>query len=301
MTTTPERLRAVPPAPVPPSPPVTPPRRRRAVARPLLTYACALLLLAFVLGPLLWMLSTALKPRDEVFTTPPHWIPRAVTLSNFEQALTPTFLRFLGNSLLLCLATTVICIALAVLAGFTLSRPRGRSGRSVIVVVLVSQMLPQAVLLVPLYRSAERLGLLNSYAGLTVAYLTFTLPVAMWLLHGFLTTIPADLVDAAQVDGLSEFGAYVRVVVPLARPGIAATAAYVFFTAWQDFLFALVFLTDEDKRTLPLGVLAYVGQYTVEWGQLMAASTQLLLPILVVFALVQRNFIAGLTTGAVKG
>ncbi|GGO94414.1 carbohydrate ABC transporter permease [Wenjunlia tyrosinilytica] len=264
-------------------------------------YAAAALLAAFVLGPVLWMVVTALKPRDEVFTSPPHWIPHHPTFENFGAALDPTFLRFMGNSLLVCTGATLLCVALALLASYTLSRPSGRMRHSVLVVVLVSQLLPQAVLLVPLYRSAEELGLLNSYAGLVVVYLTFTLPVAMWLLHGFIAAIPAELEEAAQADGLSSFRAFLTVIVPLARPGIAATAAFVFFTAWQDFMFALVFLTDEAKRTLPLGVLGYMGQYTVQWGQLMAASTLLLLPIMALFVAVQRHFVAGLTVGAVKG
>lgn len=170
-----------------------------------------------------------------------------------------------------------------------------------IVAVLISQLLPPAVLLVPLYNTANTLGLLNSFPGLILAYLTFTLPVAIWLLHGFITSIPAELEESAQVDGLSSIRAYFKVIVPLARPGIAATAAYIFFTVWQDFMFALVFLTEQDMRTLPLGVLGYIGAYTVNWGQLMAASTMLLVPILVIFAFVQKQFIAGLTAGAVKG
>lgn len=275
-----------------------PPRRLLSRAG---VYAGAALLAAFVLGPVLWMVFTALKPREEVFTAPPHWLPKQPTFDNFSAALDPTFLRFLGNSLLVCVCATVLCVALALIASYALSRPSGRSRHSVLIVVLVSQLLPQAVLLVPLYRAAEGMGLLNSYAGLVVVYLTFTLPVAMWLLHGFISAIPADLEEAAQVDGLSSFRAFFTVIVPLARPGIAATAAFVFFTAWQDFMFALVFLTDEAKRTLPLGVLGYMGQYTVQWGQLMAASTLLLLPILALFVAVQRHFVAGLTAGAVKG
>jgi ABC-type glycerol-3-phosphate transport system permease component len=275
--------------------------RARRIWSSALSYLGALAVVVVVFGPLYWMLITALKPHAEVFTSPPRWLPQNPTLDNFAKAMNPQFLQFLGNSLLVSLATTIVCIGLAVLASYTISRPSGRSGRSVIVVVLISQLLPPAVLLVPLYRSAESLGLLNSYAGLVIAYLTFTLPVAIWLLHGFISSIPAELEESARVDGLSSFRAYFSVIVPLARPGIAATAAYIFFTVWQDFMFALVFLTDQDKRTLPLGLLGYIGQYTVDWGQLMAASILLLLPILVIFALVQKQFIAGLTAGAVKG
>jgi ABC-type glycerol-3-phosphate transport system permease component len=276
------------------------PRARRAWSV-VGSYGGALLIAVIVFGPLYWMLMTAIKPRAEVFTSPPRWFPENPTLENFITAMDPEFLRFLGNSLLVSLMTTLVCILLAVLASYTISRPSGKSGKSVIVVVLVSQLLPPAVLLVPLYSSAQSLGLLNSYAGLVIAYLTFTLPVAIWLLHGFISSIPAELEESARVDGMTPFRAFFAVIIPLARPGIAATAAYIFFTTWQDFMFALVFLTDADKRTLPLGLLGYIGQYTVDWGQLMAASTMLLIPILVIFGLVQKQFIAGLTAGAVKG
>lgn len=276
-------------------------RHLRATRSRLVSYGGGLAVAILVFGPLYWMVLTALKPKSEVFLSPPSWFPEQITFQNFIDALDPTFLQFLANSLLVSLATAVVCVILAVLASYTVSRPAGRSGKSVIVAVLVSQLLPPAVLLVPLYRSAESLGLLNSHVGLILAYLTFTLPVAIWLLHGFITSIPAELEEAAMVDGMSSFRAFFTVIVPLARPGIAATGAYIFFTAWQDFMFALVFLTDESKRTLPLGVLGYIGQYTVDWGQLMAASTLLLVPIILIFALVQKQFIAGLTAGAVKG
>jgi len=134
-----------------------------------------------------------------------------------------------------------------------------------------------------------------------VAYLTFTLPVAMWLLRGFFMSIPMELEEAARIDGLSEFAAFWRISVPLAKPGIAAVGIYVFFMAWQDFMYSLVFLTDESKRTLPLGVLGLIGSHTIEWGQLMAVSAVLLIPILLVFSFAQRYFIAGITAGAVKG
>lgn len=267
----------------------------------LISYGGAILLAVIVFGPLYWMINTALKPADEIFSSPPLWFPNNPTLSNFTDTLDPVFLQYVGNSLLVATATTVVCVLLALLASYAVSRPSGKSGKSVIVAVLISQLLPPAVLLVPLYKTADTLGLLNSFPGLILAYLTFTLPVAIWLLHGFITSIPAELEESAQVDGLSSFRAYFKVIVPLARPGIAATAAYIFFTVWQDFMFALVFLTDQDMRTLPLGVLGYIGAYTVNWGQLMAASTMLLVPILVIFAFVQKQFIAGLTAGAVKG
>jgi len=264
-------------------------------------YAGATALAVFVLGPVFWLITTSVKPRSEVFASPPRFFPSSLTFKNYADVLTSDTLRFFANSVVVCLGTTVMCLALSLLAAYTLTRTGARGRKPVLVVVLVSQLLPQAVLLVPLYRAADKLGLLNSLFGLMVAYLTFTLPVAMWLLRSFFMSIPIELEEAARIDGLSEFAAFWRINVPLAKPGIAAVGIYVFFMAWQDFMYSLVFLTDESKRTLPLGVLSLIGSHTIEWGQLMAVSAVLLIPILLVFSFAQRYFIAGITAGAVKG
>jgi len=274
---------------------------RRGLGRQAGVYVGAVALALFVLGPVFWLVTTSLKPRNEIFLSPPRFLPSEVTLSNYEDVLTGQTAQFFLNSVIVCLGTTTMCLFFALLASYTLTRTGARGRRPILTAIIVSQLLPQAVLLVPLYRSAERLGLLNSRFGLMIAFMTFTLPVAIWLLRGFLMAIPMDLEEAARIDGLSEFGAYWRVVVPLAKPGIAAVGIYVFFMAWQDFMFSLVFLTDASKRTLPLGVLSLIGSHTIEWGQLMAVSALLLFPILLVFTFAQRYFIAGITAGAVKG
>jgi ABC-type glycerol-3-phosphate transport system permease component len=274
---------------------------RRRATRQAGVYAGAAALAVFVLGPIFWLVTTSLKPRSEVFASPPKFLPGDLTFANYADVLTTDTMQFFANSVVVCLGTTVLCLIFSLLACFTLTRTGTRGRKPILVGVLVSQLLPQAVLLVPLYRAADTLGLLNSRFGLMVAYMTFTLPVAIWLLRGFVMAIPMELEEAARLDGLSEFGAYWRVIVPLAKPGVAAVGIYVFFMAWQDFMYALVFLTDASKRTLPLGVLALIGSHTIEWGQLMAVSALLLVPILLVFTFAQRYFIAGLTAGAVKG
>ena len=274
---------------------------RRRATRQAGVYAGAAALAVFVLGPIFWLVTTSLKPRSEVFASPPKFLPGDLTFANYADVLTTDTMQFFANSVVVCLGTTVLCLIFSLLACFTLTRTGTRGRKPILVGVLVSQLLPQAVLLVPLYRAADTLGLLNSRFGLMVAYMTFTLPVAIWLLRGFVMAIPMELEEAARLDGLSEFGAYWRVIVPLAKPGVAAVGIYVFFMAWQDFMYSLVFLTDASKRTLPLGVLALIGSHTIEWGQLMAVSALLLVPILLVFTFAQRYFIAGLTAGAVKG
>src|SRR5262249_16994198 len=143
----------------------------------------------------------------------------------------------------------------------------------------------------------KSLHLLNTHPGLMIAYLTFDLPVAIWLMRGFYVGIPRELEEAAQIDGATQFGAFLQITLPLAAPGILATAAYAFFMAWQDFMFALAFMSSNDMRTLPLGVLGYIGEHQTDWGKLMAASVLLMIPIFVIFAAVQRQFISGLTRG----
>lgn len=276
-------------------------RRWRTAGRRTGVYLAALALAAFLCGPLLWMVLTALKTRADVFTSPPTWWPRHPTLDNLASASTGQFAHSLLNSAVVCAGTTLLCMALSLLACYPLTRPglRGRSG--VLGTVLLSQLLPHAVLLVPIYRTASSLGMLNTRWGLMVAMLAFNLPVGMWLLRGYLSAVPTAVEEAARVDGLTQFRAYWTVVVPLATPGVLAVFALVLFTSWQDFIFAMVFLTDPDLNTTPLALLGFVGQHSVNWGLLMAASTIMMIPVVALFTLVQRHLMSGLAAGAVKG
>jgi len=264
-------------------------------------YLAALALAAFLIGPFAWMVSTAVKSRDEIFTTPPTWWPHAPSWDGFAAAASTDVLASFGNSALVCVGTTALCMVLALLACYPLSRTRVRWRGGVLGAILVSQLLPHAVLLLPIYRTARELGMLNTRWGLVVAMLAFTLPVGIWLLHGYLASVPMSVEEAARIDGLSQFSAYWRVTVPLALPGVSAVAVYVFFSAWQDFVFAMVFLTDPALGTTPLALLGLIGQNSVDWSVLMAASTIMMVPVVALFALVQRSFVGGLTAGAVKG
>jgi ABC-type glycerol-3-phosphate transport system permease component len=260
----------------------------------------ALVVAAFFACPLLWMLSTSFKKPNEFFTYPPHIVPASPTWANYRGVLTADFGRYFLNSFIVAGGTTVLALALAVLASYAFARLRFRGRRPLLGLLLVSQLVPLALILIPIYRLAQSLHLINSYIGLIVAYLTFALPVAIWLLYGFVGAIPRELEHAAMIDGHREIGAFFRVTIRLSLPGIAATGAFVFFAAWQDFMFALVFMTSNDHQTVPLGVLSFIGEHSVDWGRLMSASVLLMIPIFALFALVQRQFIAGLTAGAVK-
>jgi ABC-type glycerol-3-phosphate transport system permease component len=275
--------------------------RRRHWKTQLGVYVGVLAVIAFFSCPILWMISTSFKRPVEFFTFPPRLVPEDPTVENYTGVLTADFLRYFLNSFIAAGGTSVLALMLAILASYSFARVRFRGRNSLLALLLVSQLVPLALLLIPIYRLAQDLDLINTYGGLIVAYLTFTLPVAVWLLYGFVAAIPTELEEAAMIDGRSELGAFLHVTMPLALPGLAATGAFVFFAAWQDFMFALVFMTSDEKLTLPLGVLTFIGEHSVDWGKLMAASMLLMVPIFVLFALVQRQFIQGLTAGAVKG
>jgi ABC-type glycerol-3-phosphate transport system permease component len=272
-----------------------------AIPNRVLVALFALLVTVFYGTPLLFMISTSVKLPDAVFTTPPTLLPRAITLDNYRAILGLDYVRFFFNSLVVAAGTTVLALLFGIGSSYAFSRLHFRGRKPLLIAIILTQLLPLAVLIIPIYRIAHSLALLNTYPGLMVAYLTFDLPVAIWLMRGFYVGIPRELEDAAQIDGANAFQAFRQVTLPLAIPGIMATAAYCFFMAWQDFMFALVFMTDNDKRTLPLGVLSYIGEHQTDWGKLMAASVLLMIPVFVIFALVQRQFVSGLTRGAVKG
>lgn len=275
--------------------------RLRKRARPIATYLWVLAVLVPFLFPFAWMLSVALKRPDEIFVFPPNFLPRDPTLANFDKALSPVFLRYGWNSLLVAALTTAVAVFLAVLAGYAFSRLRFRGRRALLVTIIMTQVLPLAVLVVPIFAIMRSLGLIDTYRGLVIAYLTFTIPVAVWLLRGFFNAIPHDLEEAALVDGCTRLQAFVRVILPLSGPGVAATASWVFFVSWQEFMFALTLTIDRSMRTLPVGILDFVGEHVTDWGALMAASVLISLPVFVLFYFIQQQFVAGLTKGGLKG
>ena len=272
----------------------------RSAGRHTLVYAAVLAVLVLFLFPFAWMLSMALKPDAEIFAFPPTLIPKHPILSNFAVAIDPTFVRYGVNSLIVAAITTVVTVPVALLSAYSLSRLRLPGRRHIMAVIILTQLLPLVVLVIPIYQIMGDWHLLNTYFALIIAYLTFTVPVAVWLLRGFLVGLPAELEEAGQIDGCTRMGAFFRIVVPLTAPGISATATYVFFLSWQEFLFALTFMSG-TMETLPVGVLGYIGEHTTDWGLLMAASTLVCVPVFALFFFLQRQFIAGLVQGSIKG
>ena len=258
---------------------------------------------AVIIFPLFWMASTALKPHAETFAVPPTFLPIAPTLAHFRQLLTETnFLGYFLNSAIVATATTMLVIVVAVLGAYSLVRFRFFGRRVMAQLVLFTYLLPAVVLLLPLYLLLTALGLANSLAGLVVTYTTFALPFSLWLLRSFIAAIPIDLEEAAMVDGATRMQAFAFVVLPQALPGIISTALFSFILAWNEYLYALVFISVDDRKTLLAGVLTMLYQnQNVEWALLMAASVLMSVPVLICFAFLQRHLTAGFGAGAVKG
>lgn len=258
-------------------------------------------LAAFVLLPFFWMVSVSLKPATEPFAIPARLWPEAPTLENYVTAFRPEFRTYFLNSLIVSGASVFLTTSLGLLAAYTFSRAQLFLITGLMALVVVGQMIPHSAIIIPIYRMMRGADLLNTYASLIIAYVSVTLPVAIWMLRGFLLKLPISLEEAAAIDGAGPFRIFREIVVPLARPGIIATAVYVLIVTWQEFLFALSFTSTKDMRTLPVGLNDFIGQYGIRYGELMASSVMVSLPVIAVFFFLQRYFVAGLTAGAVKG
>lgn len=263
--------------------------------------ALQLLLAAFVLLPFFWMLSVSLKPVTEPFAIPARLWPQNPTLDNYVTAFRPEFRTYFLNSVIVSGATVAITVTLGLLAAYSFTRAKLMLITALMSLVVLAQMFPHAAIIIPIYKMMRGAGLLNTYAALIIAYVSVTLPVAIWLMRGFLAKMPEALEEAATIDGAGRLRVFLEIVVPLARPGIIATAVYVLIVTWQEFLFALSFTSTREMRTLPVGLNDFVGQYGIRYGELMASSVMVSVPVIAVFFLLQRYFVAGLTAGAVKG
>ncbi|GGI08412.1 carbohydrate ABC transporter permease [Egicoccus halophilus] len=265
------------------------------------TYLVAVLIGLFSVFPLFWMLLTSVKPRTEIVTRDPVFWPSSFAWDRYGDVLARGFTTYLANSLFIAVTVTLIGVLVAALAGYALARFDLPLKRYLLLVVLATQMFPVVVLLIPFFAVMRRLDLLDSYTGLIVTYMSFSIPLAIWILRGFFRGIPDELEDAALVDGCTRFGAMWRIVLPLAGPGIAACAIYVFIAAWNEFLFALTFTSSDAMRTLPVALQAFIGRDATDHGAIMAASTLFTLPVVVFFLFVHRRLTEGMANGAIKG
>jgi multiple sugar transport system permease protein len=253
--------------------------------------------------PLVWLLSTAFKSTQEIALGASGLIPDAPTLSNFSDAIERANLVDAGaNSLKVAVASTIFTVALALPAAYGLARFRTVLRPITLGWILVSQVFPTILVIVPLFLILKQFQLIDSLTGLTIVYVVFTLPFCLWMLIGFVSNIPRELEEAGAMDGAGRLRILVSIVFPLLRPGVVATALFAFISAWNEFMFALVLIQTPEKVTLPLTLSRFVGaEGQVQLGALAAASLLATIPSLVFFALIQRRLTSGLLTGAVKG
>ncbi|MEV5977623.1 carbohydrate ABC transporter permease [Streptomyces sp. NPDC052114] len=273
--------------------------KRTTRAAQYLALAAYLVFLAF---PFLWLISTAFKPARELGSLHPTWIPEDPTLENFRQAFDEQpLLRAAGNSLVAALSAALIAVVIATPMAYVMARHRNRVAKAATGWVVVSQAFPFVLIIIPLFLVLKNLHLINSLLGLIMVYVVWSLPFALWMLVGYVRAVPAELEEAAAVDGASKARTFVSVVAPLLAPGIVATAMFSFITAWNEFFFALVLLKTPEKQTLPVILNRFIGAEGVaDLGPLAAAAFLATIPSLVIFAIIQKRITGGMLAGAVK-
>jgi multiple sugar transport system permease protein len=268
-----------------------------------LQYLALCAYLVFLVFPLAWLVSTAFKGPREIARIHPHWIPRSPTLRNFSDAfgLQP-ILHSAGNSLLVAVCASAVTVLLAAPAAYAVARNRNAVSRGTLGWVLLSQIFPFILVVIPLFMVLIKLRLINSLTGLILVYVVWNMPFALWMLRSYVRAVPLALEEAAAVDGASRLRILVSVVFPLLAPGVVATALFAFINSWNEFFFALVLLKTPDKMTLPLVLIRFIGADGVaSLGPLAAASVLATVPSLLFFAFIQRRLTSGLLGGAVKG
>ncbi len=259
-------------------------------------------IMIFVLFPFYWVIITSFKTTTQISQRDSIFWPSPATLSQYEQLVfNSPFLMWLGNSLLVAALSTIISVAIAALAAYALTRLKFLGAGLLTTAILITYLLPGTLIFIPLYQTLSDMGLINSYGALLTTYPTFLVPFATWVLIGYFRSIPVELEEAAMIDGASRLYAFIRITLPLAAPALLSVALFAFTNAWNEFLFAFVFITSESLRTLPIGLQSMVVGDILPWGELMAASLLTAIPVAILYMYAQRFLVGGLTVGAVKG
>lgn len=275
---------------------------RRAPGRSALLWAIALVAAAVMIFPFYWMLNTSLKPTPEVFASPPTFVSSQWSLDAYRTIFaTRSIGRYFVNSVIVAVGATALSVVLASLAAYGLTRFFPRGATPFVMFLLFTKMLPETLLIIPYFELMSDVGLLNTHLALILAYSSFALPFSVWMLIGFFRSIPREIDEAARMDGASVLQAFVRVILPLARPGLVAVALFTFLIAWNSYVWALVLTTDASMFVLSVGIANMVGEYRVQWNELMAASVIAALPVMVLYSLLERHLVSAITAGAVKG
>ncbi len=274
---------------------------RRSTPRRLLeTELPALLIVLFAIGPYAWMVLTSLKPEADIAAFPVRYLPTVATLEHYRMLLARTsFAGNLLNSLIIAIGATLLGLSVSVPAAYAFSRFRFAGRRFLMTQFLVINMFPVVLIIIPLFVLMRQLGLIDTFLGIILGHSTFAIPFSVWMLTSYMNAIPTDLDEAARIDGASRLQTILFVILPVVAPGIVTTGIYIFVTSWNEYLFAMM-LSGQNVRTVTVALQLFIGEFTVQWGLLTAGGTLIAIPVTILFLLVQKRLVGGLTAGAVK-
>jgi multiple sugar transport system permease protein len=275
--------------------------RRTKAFYAIITYFLLGLGVLVVAVPFLYMLSVSLKPQARIFEMPPRLIPAEITLNSYTEALsTDNFGLYFLNSVVVAVSATGLTVLISSMMAYAFGRMRFRGQKILFPVLLVGMMIPSVMLIIPQFLVAKELHLLNSLAGLIVVYVAMNMSMQTYLLTGFFKTIPLDLIEAALIDGASQWTIFRKIILPLSRAGLAVTVIFTFLYSWDEFPWAHVAIKETARRTLPIAIALFQNQHLTEWGQVFAASIVALIPVVIVYVIFQRYFVAGIATTGIK-
>lgn len=279
---------------------LTPDWRRRRRARRLINATINVLIAVFALFPIIWGVSTSLKPPEAILRYPPELIPSQISFENYALLFRTGIERYILNSVLVSFVTVLATLALGSLAAYAMARIAFRGKTMLMFLVIALMSIPLPSLLVPTFTFLANLGLLDSRTGLALLYTAYQLPIVVWILYAYFLSLPIELEHAARIDGYSRLQTLRRVVLPLSGPGLVASGLFVLTFAWNDFVVAVVMVSSDSVKTLPLAIYGYLGFYGREWGPLTASAILSILPVIAIFVVFQRYFLSGMTSGGVK-
>lgn len=277
---------------------------KKKLGKKLVVYVLITIICLFAVFPFAWMLSVSFKPASEVYA-PPTLFPINPTLDGYKTMLEDrgafSFTTWILNSCIVSFFTTLFSLIIATLGAYGLSRFCFRGKKTLAYLILTTQVIPGSLLIIPLYVIMNNLNLYDNMVGLILAYTTFTVPFCTWMMKGYFDSISTSIDEAGMVDGASRFKVFARIVMPLATPGLVATGIFAFISGWNEYLFASVLLRSYDNWTLPVGIASFQGQYDTNWGSLMAGAVLIAIPVVLIFWLLQKHLVAGMTSGSIKG
>ena len=276
-------------------------RKTAHIIKQIFFYIFVIVFVGIIILPFLWQFLTSIKPMSEISAIPAKWIPSEINIQYYFNVFEKhPFGRYLINSFVVAVCTTVLGLLVGASAAYALARLRFKGKKIILMCILSISMFPAIATLSPIYLLLKEFNLLNTYPGLIIPYITFALPLAIWLLTNFFSQLPKGFEEAASIDGCSRAGIFFRIMLPLIKPAIFSVALIVFINAWNEYIYALTFMTNDLMRTVPVGIAMFPSHYEMPWGDMAAGSVIVTVPLIILVLIFQKKIIAGLTTGGVK-